>query len=261
MRLKDDRSPALPRDKSVGEFGALVEYGPPGAPSLDNSRPEQHLEMPADRSEAVAGERDQVAGAAAGGATVRRKKFWVGCTRFVRLLRHRSVTFGEFAATRLPRLLRYAVMLTGDRELAQDVVQEVLARAQVRWRKISGADSPDAYVRQMVLNEYLSWRRRWAVRAVQAVGEQLLELSDARRGSRDHADAFADAEDLWNQLATLPRKQRAVLVLRYYEQLDDDEIAALLGCARGTVRSNASKALKTLRLQSERQHITVAGEI
>jgi RNA polymerase sigma-70 factor (sigma-E family) len=170
------------------------------------------------------------------------------------------VTFVEFAATRLPRLLRYALMLTGDRELAQDVVQDVLARAQVKWRKISGADSPDAYVRQMVLNEYLSWRRTWAARHVQAVGERVVDLGDARAATRDHADAVADADDLWNRLATLPRKQRAVLVLRYYEQLDDDEIAALLGCARVTVRSNASKALKTLRLQQERQHISLAGE-
>jgi RNA polymerase sigma-70 factor (sigma-E family) len=172
-----------------------------------------------------------------------------------------GVTFAEFAATRLPRLLRYAVVLTGDRELAQDVVQDVLARAQVRWRKIASADSPDAYVRQMVLNEYLSWRRRWAVRNVRSIGERVLELSDDQGGSRDHADAVADADDLWSRLATLPPKQRAVLVLRYYEQLDDDEIALLLGCARGTVRSNASKALKTLRLQSERQHITVAGDM
>jgi RNA polymerase sigma-70 factor (sigma-E family) len=172
-----------------------------------------------------------------------------------------GVTFAEFAATRLPRLLRYAVVLTGDRELAQDVVQDVLARAQVRWRKIASTDSPDAYVRQMVLNEYLSWRRRWAVRNVRAVGERVLELGDSRGGSRDHADTMADADDLWSRLATLPPKQRAVLVLRYYEQLDDDEIASLVGCARGTVRSNASKALKTLRLQSERQHITVAGDI
>lgn len=171
------------------------------------------------------------------------------------------MTFAEFAATRLPRLLRYAVMLTGDRELAQDVVQEVLARAQVRWRKIASTISPDAYVRQMVLNEYLSWRRRWAVRAIHAVGERVVELSDSRGVSRDHADAIADTDDVWNRLATLPRKQRAVLVLRYYEQLDDDEIAELLGCARVTVRSNASKALKTLRLQQERHHLTVAGEV
>ncbi len=170
------------------------------------------------------------------------------------------MTFSEFAATRLPRLLRYAVMLTGDRELAQDVVQEVLAKAQIRWRKISDADSPDAYVRQMVLNEYLSWRRRWAVRNVQAAGERLIDLVDRQGATRDHADAVVDADELWSRLATLPRKQRAVLVLRYYEQLDDDEIATLLSCARVTVRSNASKAMKALRLQQE-LHITMAGDL
>jgi DNA-directed RNA polymerase specialized sigma24 family protein len=73
------------------------------------------------------------------------------------------VTFEQFAMARLPSLLRYAVVLTGDRELAQDVVQEVLARAQARWKRISETDVPEAYVRRMVLNEYLSWRRSWAV--------------------------------------------------------------------------------------------------
>jgi RNA polymerase sigma-70 factor (sigma-E family) len=170
------------------------------------------------------------------------------------------VTFAEFAATRLAALLRYAVILTGDRDLAQDIVQEVLARGQVRWSKIAKADSPDAYVRQMVLNEYLSWRRKWAVRNIQAAGERLVELGDRRLESGDHAQALVDTDDLWNRLAALPRKQRAVLVLRYYEQLRDDEIANLLSCAQVTVRSNASKALKALRLQWERQHITVAGD-
>jgi RNA polymerase sigma-70 factor (sigma-E family) len=149
------------------------------------------------------------------------------------------VTFEQFTSTRLPGLLRYAVVLTGDRELAQDVVQEVLARAQVKWRQIDRADSPDAYVRRMVVNEYLSWRRSWAVRNVRAVGERL--------------EPSGDAHDLWARLATLPRKQRAVLVLRYYEQLDDAAIADLLDCAPATVRSNASKALKNLRLTSEQQ--------
>jgi RNA polymerase sigma-70 factor (sigma-E family) len=171
------------------------------------------------------------------------------------------VTFAEFAATRLAGLLRYAVVLTGDRDLAQDVVQEVLARTQVRWSKIVKADSPDAYVRQMVLNEYLSWRRKWSVRNVQAVGERLIDLGDRHHASRDHADAVVDTDELWNRLAMLPRKQRAVLVLRYYEQLPDDEIAHLLSCAAVTVRSNASKALKALRLQTERQPISVAGDV
>lgn len=171
-----------------------------------------------------------------------------------------GVTFEQFATARLPSLLRYAVVLTGDRDLAQDVVQEVLARAQVRWRRISDADSPEAYVRRMVLNEYLSWRRTWAARHVHVVGERLVDLGDARGGVRDHAQAVVDADELWNRLATLGRKQRAVLVLRYYEQLEDEAIADLLGCSPATVRSQASKALKSLRLESELLNRTYAEE-
>jgi RNA polymerase sigma-70 factor (sigma-E family) len=163
------------------------------------------------------------------------------------------VTFEQFATARLPDLLRYAVVLTGDRELAQDVVQEVLARAHVRWRRISRSGSPEAYVRRMVLNEFLSWRRSWSVRHVHAAGEQLGALGDARDVGRDHAQEVVEADELWARLATLPRKQRAVLVLRYYENVDDAGIADLLGCAQVTVRSHASKALKTLRLSSEQQ--------
>jgi RNA polymerase sigma-70 factor (sigma-E family) len=189
------------------------------------------------------------------------EKGCVGVTRFDPVPHLRGVTFAEFAAARLPGLLRYAVVLTGDRDLAQDVVQEVLARAQVRWNKIEKSDSPDAYVRRMVLNEYLSWRRTWTARNVRAVGERLIDLSDRRGQSRDYAQDVVETDELWNRLAALPRKQRAVLVLRYYEQVDDDEIAYLLGCAAVTVRSNASKALKSLRLQSERQYTTVAGDV
>jgi RNA polymerase sigma-70 factor (sigma-E family) len=167
------------------------------------------------------------------------------------------VTFEQFATTRLPGLLRYAVVLTGDRDLAQDVVQEVLARAHVRWKRISRSESPDAYVRRMVLNEYLSWRRSWAARNIHAVGERLVDLNDAKGGIDDHAQHVVDSDELWNRLATLGRKQRAVLVLRYYEQLDDVSIADLLGSTPATVRSNASKALKTLRLTSEQPKIHV----
>jgi RNA polymerase sigma-70 factor (sigma-E family) len=170
------------------------------------------------------------------------------------------VTFEQFAIARLSSLLRYAIVLTGDRDLAQDIVQEVLARAQVRWRRISEADSPEAYVRRMVLNEYLSWRRTWAVRNVHAVGERLIDLDDARGGVRDHAQGVVDADDLWNRLAVLGRKQRAVLVLRYYEQLEDNQIAELVGCSPATVRSHASRALKTLRLTSEHHHRIPAEE-
>jgi RNA polymerase sigma-70 factor (sigma-E family) len=170
-----------------------------------------------------------------------------------------GVTFEQFAVARIPSLLRYAVVLTGNRDLAQDVVQEVLARAHIRWRTISDSDSPEAYVRRMVLNEYLSWRRSWAARNVHAVGERLIDLDDARGGVRDHADGVVEADALWARLATLGRKQRAVLVLRYYEQLDDEAIADLIGCSPATVRSHASRALRTLRL-SERQERIHAEE-
>lgn len=170
------------------------------------------------------------------------------------------VTFEQFAVARLPSLLRYAVVLTGDRDLAQDVVQEVLARAQVKWRRISGSDSPDAYVRRMVLNEYLSWRRSWAFRNVHAAGERLAEIEASRGGVGDHADGVVEADALWNRLAILGRKQRAVLVLRYYEQLDDQSIADLLSCSPATVRSQASKALRTLRLEEQDQRQRIHAE-
>lgn len=170
-----------------------------------------------------------------------------------------GVTFEEFALARLSSLLRYAVVLTGDRDLAQDIVQEVLARAFVRWRRIGESGSPESYVRRMVLNEYLSWRRTWAVRHVHAVGERLGDLNDARGELGDHAQGVVDADELWRRLATLGRKQRAVLVLRYYEQMDDVAIANLLGCSAATVRSHASKALRTLRLSSER-HVRIDVE-
>jgi RNA polymerase sigma-70 factor (sigma-E family) len=168
-----------------------------------------------------------------------------------------GVTFEEFAMARLPSLLRYAVVLTGDHDLAQDIVQEVLARAHVRWRRIDGSESPEAYVRRMVLNEYLSWRRTWAVRHVHAVGTRLAALGGE---TGDHAQGIVDADELWRRLAALGRKQRAVLVLRYYEQMEDVAIADLLGCSPATVRSQASKALRTLRLSSERQELIHAEE-
>ena len=87
-----------------------------------------------------------------------------------------------------------------------------------------------------------------------------MELDDARGAVDDHAQGVVDADALWRRLATLARKQRAVLVLRYYEQLEDEQIADLLNCSPSTVRSQASKALRKLRLSSERQERVHAEE-
>lgn len=154
------------------------------------------------------------------------------------------MTFEEFTTARLPALLRFAGVLTGDRALAEDVAQEVLIRVQAGWGRIGAMDRPELYVRKMIVNEFLSWRRRsW--RLVPA--GRATDIDD--RHCPDHAFAHAERAALITELAKLPRRQRAVLALRYYEGLSDNEISEVLGCTPGTVRGYASRALAALRVQ------------
>ncbi|RSM56467.1 SigE family RNA polymerase sigma factor [Actinoplanes sp. ATCC 53533] len=153
------------------------------------------------------------------------------------------MTYEEFADSRLGALLRYAVMLTGDLHTAQDLVQDTMVRVQLNWRRVAGSDSPDGYVRKMLTNQFIdlrrgSWLRRVLLRA---------EPDPVRAVPFDHADETAERDRVWGMLAKLPRQQRAALVLRYYEDLPDADIAEVLGCAVGTVRSSISRALATLR--------------
>jgi len=154
------------------------------------------------------------------------------------------MTFEEFAATRMPGLLRFAAVLAGDRATAEDLAQEVLIRAYARWDRIGCLDRPELYVRKMMLNEFLSWRRR-SSRQIPAGGL----ASEPASIAPDHAAEYNEREALLAELGKLPRRQRAVLVLRYYEDRGDSEIAGLLGCSPGTVRSHASRALAALRIE------------
>jgi RNA polymerase sigma-70 factor (sigma-E family) len=145
----------------------------------------------------------------------------------------------------LPGLLRYATVLVGDEHTAADLVQEVLLRAHVRWHRIALMDRPDLYLRRMVTNEHLSWRRRWHVRTIRPAADEVLA---AHAGTRaDHAHGIVEEDAMWHHLTALPPRQRTVLVLRYYEGLSDVEIAGVLGTSAPTVRSHASRALATLR--------------
>jgi RNA polymerase sigma-70 factor (sigma-E family) len=155
------------------------------------------------------------------------------------------LSFEDYARTRGPGLLRFAGVLSGDRGTAEDVVQEVLVRAARRWASICALDAPDAYVRRMVVNEYLSWRRKWS-RLIPTEG--LLDDHEGGRGGTDFADTHAEREALARRLDALPPKQRAALVLRFYEDLPDREIGEVLGCPIGTVRSHISRALAALRV-------------
>ncbi len=152
------------------------------------------------------------------------------------------MTFEQFAATRLDAVLRFAAVLTNDRGLAEDVVQEVLIRAHRRWAQIGDLDQPEAYVRRMIVNEFTSWRRKWA-RIVPRPSDELDGPID------DEAASIAERRTLLSEIAKLPRRQRTVLVLRYYEGLPDSAIAATLGCSETTVRGYAFRALKALRVE------------
>ncbi|TWD79657.1 RNA polymerase sigma-70 factor (sigma-E family) [Kribbella amoyensis] len=145
-------------------------------------------------------------------------------------------TFDAFVQARSRKLLRTAYLLTQDHALAEDLVQTALAKAWFAWSRIEGGD-PEPYVRKIMVNTYASWwRRRWN-------GERPTE--ELPESAEDEAP---DRVDLWDALQRLPRRQRAVVVLRYYEDLTEAETARLLGCTVGTVKSQTSKAFAKLRL-------------
>jgi RNA polymerase sigma-70 factor (sigma-E family) len=173
--------------------------------------------------------------------------------------RLRGVEFDEFLREQLGPLVRFAGVLTADTHLAQDIVQDALVRAHARWGRIGRMDRPDLYLRRMITNGYLSWRRLAAVRTTRPV-------ADAGRLDRatspDPAAHLVDRDQVRTLLATLSRRQRAVLVLRFYEGRSDEEIAAILGCATGTVRSHVSRALADLRKRVHRdQPIGITLEV
>lgn len=162
-----------------------------------------------------------------------------------------SQTFNEFAIARLNGLLRYATALTSDPDLAQDIVQEVLIRAPRNWHRISAVEYPNSYLRRMVFNEYMSWCRRQTNREVAVAHPVLID----RATVDDHAVMLAERDAMRVRIASLPRRQRAAIVLRYYAHLTDAQIAEEMGCLPSTVRRHISHALAKLRAQSAVQEI------
>ena len=149
--------------------------------------------------------------------------------------------FDEFVATRSRTLLRTAYLLTGEHALAEDLLQTALAKSWFAWGRIDGP--PEPYVRRVLVTTYATWwRRKW-------IGERpaaaLPEVAAPELTSVEDRDA------LWRALGTLPRRQRAVVVLRYYEDLSEADTATALGISKGTVKSQAAKALAALRRDND----------
>lgn len=156
------------------------------------------------------------------------------------------MSFEEFVAGSSPRLFRLALLLTGhDRAAAEDLLQLALERAYRHWTRICRSDEPERYVRRILANaSHDRWRR-----ASRTPERELPQ--DAGPVAADHAGAVADRDLLMRALASLPKRQRTVLVLRYYSDLSELEIADVLGCSVGTVKSQASRGLARLRATVE----------
>ena len=155
-----------------------------------------------------------------------------------------DVTFEEFVSARLGALVRYATVVAWDPHLAEDITQNVLVRASARWSRIARLNAPEMYVKRMVLNEFLSWRRRKAARLV-PLDRAALDLLAAP--APDAFSPYDERDAMLRLIAALPARQRAVIALRFYEDLSIEQIADLLGCRTVTVRTHLARALATLR--------------
>lgn len=158
-------------------------------------------------------------------------------------------SFEEYAGAAWPSLYRSAYLLAGNHPDAEDLAQQTLLKAYRSWPRVRAADAPYAYLRTILTNTFLSQRR--------PKGRRLELLSDEppepALPSRDRGPE--DRMLLWPHVRSLPPRQRAVIVLRYYEDLTEREIADVLGCSTGTVKSTAHRGLKALRAVLGPDHI------
>jgi RNA polymerase sigma-70 factor (sigma-E family) len=145
--------------------------------------------------------------------------------------------FDQFVVDRSPALLRSAYLLVQDQGLAEDLLQTALTKAWFAWKRI---EDPEAYVRRIMVTTSASWwRRRWTRETPTDLPEPSAESTQ---------DEPAGAQDVWVAIGRLPRRQRAVVVLRYLEDRSETDTASLMGCSVGTVKSQCAKALAKLRV-------------
>lgn len=147
--------------------------------------------------------------------------------------------FRDFVLGRSPALLGTAYLLTGDRGVAEDLLQVALLKTYRHWKRIHASDNPESYVRRIMVNQRISWWRR------RRVAESGAPVPDAP--APETPSTVEERDELWRALHQLPPRTRAVLVLRYWEDMSEADTARILGCATGTVKSQASRGLRRLR--------------
>jgi RNA polymerase sigma-70 factor (sigma-E family) len=167
-----------------------------------------------------------------------------GALAMARPSHDKDTDFAAYLAARQASLLRTAYLLTGNRQDAEDLTQTAFAKLYLAWDKVRDQGSMDGYVRRILVNEHNSlWRRAWKRR------EHPQDHTLLARGAGAVQDEYDEGRGsaLWDLVRTLPRKARAVVVLRYYEEMSEAETAEVLGISVGTVKSQTSRALATLR--------------
>ena len=162
--------------------------------------------------------------------------------------------FTEFVRSRSPALLRTAYLLTGDHGHAEDLLQTALAKVYVSWHRIKDPGAVEAYTRRTLLTTATSWWRRKNWRREQPGGHLLPDHATPSR-----TDELDERHHVWACLQTLPPRQRAVIVLRYYEDLTETQTAHQLGCAVGTVKAQTHRAIRRLRTAMGDDHALVGS--
>jgi RNA polymerase sigma-70 factor (sigma-E family) len=158
-----------------------------------------------------------------------------------------AADFSAFVSAQWSALFRTAVLMTGDYQRAEDLMQATLVKVYVAWPRISSMSQPGAYARKILVNQATSWWRRRS-----ASETPVAALPDGEQPAFD--DSLAESRALWDAVLALPPRQRAVIVLRYYEDLSEEEIAETLGVARGTVKGHAHTAMAALRRRLSDTH-------
>jgi RNA polymerase sigma-70 factor (sigma-E family) len=148
--------------------------------------------------------------------------------------------FDAFMIASWPSLYRTAVLMTGDPHLAEDMLQSAMGKVYKSWRRVSQVEHPRSYARAVLANEVSGWWRK------RSSHERPVDTWPERSSSYDVGDRVGDADLMWQALGRLPERQRAVVVLRYYEDLTGAETATVLGISEGAVKSHTHRALRSL---------------